>query len=225
MVKAKRMYSSSVSIIGGTGCALPQLALQGYIEAFIWNKNNYSNELQEVSRAKKYIVNNTHSPRTLYPNKTFGATLSTPPYLAESSSYFLIVMGGNPTSTVSIAVIISIGPVIGDTAVRHVCLCVWGGRIRDPQVIAIIHNQNNDNDRSRFGRIRNTNLDHRVCNRGGGVGVPDSAYFPSYYFWIDSQIFSLVLSSPNDHKLIDFWVILSDVIVVFSISLPSLMPV
>ena len=74
-----------------------------------------------------------------------------------------------------------------------------GGGGQDLEVIAAVHNWNNDDNRGSFGGICNTNLEHMVCNRVGGVGALSSPSFPSYSFWIFPQILSLVLSSPNDH--------------------------
>ena len=90
-------------------------------------------------------------------------------------------MGGTPTSDISVAVIIVIGLIIGYPTVR------WGGGGQDTEVSAVIHTWNNDDDHDRLCGIYNTNLDHIVCSRGGGVGALGSSSLPSHYFWIVSQ--------------------------------------
>ena len=73
-VKRKRRSLPSVSRIGQAGYALPQLVVEGYGEAFVYNKNDYFNEFQEVIRDKNEFIECTLlTPQGYYtPTKPLG---------------------------------------------------------------------------------------------------------------------------------------------------------
>ena len=101
-----------MSRIGQAGYALPQLVVEGYGEAFVYNKNDYFNEFQEVIRDKNEFIECTLlTPQGYYiPKILLGISQHTTRVDWVSFFLLLIIMFVNPTAAISVAVIIVAGP-------------------------------------------------------------------------------------------------------------------